>query len=111
MSDKRSLHQDQPNHYRLLKEMSPEMLNRLYGRQSDQSIIEQKQENCLGDVYQQTSWNPNGLDLNVQKTQELKSLLEKRKNEILTNKHKYGIQSYNNSDCGTTLNEAFSPQK
>ena len=106
VTDSTTLYQDQYNRYKLLKEMSPEMLNQLYGRQSDQAIIVNNLEAPQGDIYEQTScyktphWDQT-------QSQELKSQLEQRQNEILKQKSKYGIQSYNNSNYGTNLNEAF----
>ena len=106
VSDSSTLYQDQYNRYRLLKEMSPEMLNQLYGRQIAQSVMPNSSQTAQGDIYEQTSCK-NAPQYNMQKTQELKALLEKRKTEILKQKFGSGIQSYDNSNYGTTLNEAF----
>lgn len=106
-----SLYQDQANRYNQLKNMSPEMLNSIYGRQSDQSVIPQQIQSVDGDIYDQTScfkvsqWQSN------HRSQELKTLLENRKHEILQQKSNHGIQSYNFNNCGTNLVDAFSVNK
>lgn len=107
VSDNSSLYQSQENKYLILKKMSPEDMNKLYGRQSDESILPMNNnDEILGDIYEQTSCNKIG-QYNPKKTHELQVLLENRQKEIMGQKPKKGIQCLYGSENGTHLTEAF----
>jgi len=110
VSDASTLYQDRNNKYKQLKNMSPEMLNRMYGRQSDQSVIPQSNlnQNETGDIYDQTSCFRTPQSVPVKSHDQLKQHLDHRMQEILSQKSRLGIQSYNNNGCGTNIDEAFS---
>lgn len=104
-----SLHQDQPNKYLIMKQMSPETLNQMYGRPSDQSVlpIVTATFNSGGDIYDQTSWSSQTLQTSSGVRDQLKNQLANRQNEILGQKSKTGIQSFNQDGFGTNLNDAY----
>ena len=108
VNDRATLYQDKKfNKYGMLKEMSPEMLNKMYGRQSDQSVSPKVKE-ASGDIYDQTSCYKTPQEWSQQSHHQLKKSLIDRQAEILAQKAKQGIQSFNTfTDSGTTLNEAF----
>jgi hypothetical protein len=57
VDNKQTLFPEKANKYQMLKKMSPEMLNRMYGRESDQSVLPQQGGGGAGsgDIYDQTS--------------------------------------------------------
>jgi hypothetical protein len=107
---KETLFNDRANKYLILKQMSPEMLNRIYGRQSDQSTLplssfQQMPES--GDIYDQTSCFKIPQKIETVSHDQLNTQLEKRKRDILSQKSKLGIQSYSQNDYGTKIDDAF----
>jgi hypothetical protein len=102
-----TLHQDQPNKYLMMKQMSPETLNQMYGRPAGQSVQPEPVEMGSGDIYDQTSWSSQNLQVKPGARDQLKTQLESRKNEILGQKSKTGIQSFNQDGFGTNLNDAY----
>ena len=109
VADPSSLYQDRNNKYKQLKQMSPEMLNRMYGRQSDQSVLPESDSQQLtpGDIYDQTSCFRTPQTMSMKSHDQLKNHLDKRKQEILAQRSRQGIQCYDQSGCGTNIDEAF----
>lgn len=110
VSDRTTLFQDRNNKYKMLKEMSPEMLNKLYGRQSDQSTLPPSLSIASsGDIYDQTSCFQMGNKNNNLSHGQLKGQLEARHKSIMGQKHQLGIQSFNNvlGSTGTNIDDAY----
>jgi hypothetical protein len=110
VSDKSTLYQDRNNKYKHLKEMSPEMLNKMYGRHIDYNVIPESNadQNTSGDIYDQTSCFRTPQNMSMKSHDQLKTQLNKRRQEILSQRSRKGIQSYNNYEYGTNITEAFS---
>lgn len=110
VSDRSTLFQDRNNKYKMLKEMSPEMLNKLYGRPSDQSTLPNQSTPTQigGDIYDQTSCLKTQPSVNYSHNQ-LKGQLQARQKSIMTQRHKQGIQSFNTVSeyAGTNINDAY----
>jgi hypothetical protein len=106
VNDTQTLFHEKHNKYRHLKEMSPEMLNKMYGRQSDQSVAP---PSALlgdgGDVYDQTSCFK--VKYEPPKEAELQTQLKQRQDVIMKQKSRLGIQSFNGNSTGTSLNDAY----
>ena len=107
-----SLYQDRFNKYKHLKEISPEMLNRMQGRQGDQCTLPAFIEST-DDIYTQTSCYRTPQTMGTPCNQ-LAATLQQRQSEIMSQPLKRGIQCYSGSGgsagqsgCGTTLDDAF----
>jgi len=85
------------NKYKNLKYMSPEMLNKSYGRQPCQSVLPIPTQTGSNDVYAQTACSQKQY-INV--SRQLKQDLTMRQQQILTQKSK-------NDQLGTNLDEAY----
>jgi hypothetical protein len=92
------------NKYKNLKYMSPEMLNKVYGRQQCQSVFPTPTQTGSNDVYSQTSYGQTPF---VDVSRQLKQDLAMRQQQILSQKGMQGIQSYKNGQFGTNLDEAY----
>lgn len=98
--------------YNMLKQMSPELLNRLQGRQSDQSVLppttnQSGGNQCLGegDAYQQSMYRYN---IRVPQTRaQLRNQISQRQSQILGQKSEKGIQSFYGPEWGTKLQDAY----
>lgn len=111
VSNSQSMYQDnikRSNKYQQLKQMSPEMLNQAYGRQSNQSVLPPPYQIDTSDIYDQTSCPKTSIKVPQRSHDQLKIQLDQRRKEIMAQKSAIGIQSY--KDCqgfGTNLNDAF----
>lgn len=98
--------------YNMLKQMSPELLNRLQGRQSDQSVLppttNQSGGNQFlgeGDAYQQSMYRYN---IKAPQTRaQLRNQISQRQSQILGQKSEKGIQSFYGPEWGTKLQDAY----
>jgi hypothetical protein len=92
------------NKYKNLKYMSPEMLNRVYGRQPCHSVLPTPTQTGSNDVYEQTSYGQTPF---ADVSRQLKQDLVMRQQQILSQKGRQGIQSYKSGQFGTNLDEAY----
>lgn len=104
-----TLYKDRANKYKMLKDMSPEMLNKMYGRQSDQSVLPQTKNNALGDIYEQTSCYKVPTKIEQKSHDQLRAQLNTRQKDILGQKQQLGIQSYYDGLQGNQLDDVFKP--
>jgi hypothetical protein len=108
VNDGKSLFQERTNKYRMLKQMSPEMLNKMYGRQSDQSVLSASNYVADGDIYDQTSCFKGPKEFTQKSHDQLRDQLQQRQTAIMSQKQKQGIQSYTSLDQAPSLDEVFS---
>jgi hypothetical protein len=118
VSDRSTLCPERPNKYRHLKYMSPEMLNQMRGRpvcqnqvlttNDDVRQIGNLHQPCrLGDVYEQTSYKTQPYPY-LGKTSQLVDYMAEREKQILSQKPKGGIQSFNQQCTNmSNIQEAF----
>ena len=99
--------------YQRLKSMSPEVLNQIYGRPSDQSILVGSSTGSgTHDVYEQTACGQMMWGQPPPRVRQLQQEMETRQKGIMTNRNATGIQSYSTGfgstePAGTQLAEAY----
>ena len=107
VEDKQTLFPEKMNKYQMLKRMSPQMLNQLYGRESDQSVLPPGAPAEDGDIYTLTSMKT-PIEPPKMGCDQLRHKLKNRETQIMHQQSQKGIQSYQSyNGSGTLIDDAF----